>query len=83
MVCAIFDVPPSTTAMNYRLVCKRFFQALIAAFVLLFGVYVVRGQPAGAAAIDAALWSVISAAIFAAVVARNIRRNSACAMCRE
>jgi hypothetical protein len=69
--------------MNYRFVCKRFVQAFVAAFVLLFALYIVRGQPTAKAAVDAALWSVISAGIFSAAVMRNIRRKSACVVCQQ
>ena len=69
--------------MNYRPICKRFVQAFIATFVLLFVVYATRGQSAASAAADAVLWSVISAGVFSAAVMRNIRRKSTCAICQQ
>lgn len=69
--------------MNYTLVVKRFVQAAIIAFALLFTVYLLRGQPLAQAAGDAALWSLISAAIYAAVLIRKLRRHPACAVRRD
>lgn len=69
--------------MNYKLVCKQFFQAFSVAFVLLSAVYALRGRPAILAATEAGIWALVSAVIYSAVVVRNIRRNAACTVGRE
>lgn len=69
--------------MNYTLVVKRFVQAALVAYALLFAVYLLRGRPLAQAAGDAALWSLISASIYVAVLIRKLRRHPACAVRRD
>jgi hypothetical protein len=62
---------------------KRFVQVAALAFITLTLVYVLRGRHAIDAAVEAAFWSLISAAIFvgSAIYYRKTKRD--CKLCVE
>lgn len=69
--------------MHLPFTAKRFLQVFAIAFVVLTAVYMLRGQPASGALRDAALWSLITAAIAAGATLYYRRTNKACKLCVE
>jgi hypothetical protein len=69
--------------MSIGFLAKRFAQVFAIGFAILTFTYIVRGQPATQAARDAALWSLIAAAIFvgSAIYYRKTKKD--CALCVE
>jgi len=62
---------------------KRFLLVLVAAFAIICGVQLLKGQDFEYSATQGALWGVISAAIFTAAQYRQMRRAQHCALCQD
>lgn len=62
---------------------KRFFVVFTGAFLILFAVYLARGQPASAAAKDSALWSALATIIFLVTRIYRSRKGEHCKLCGD
>jgi len=69
--------------VRVRFVGKRCLQLFIGAFAVLTSVCLFRGQALKGAMKDAALWSLLSAAIFAGAVVYYDQKNKPCDLCRD
>jgi hypothetical protein len=62
---------------------KRFFVVFSGAFLVLFAVYLVRGQSPTAAAKESALWSALATIIFIATRLYRSRKGEHCELCGD
>jgi hypothetical protein len=84
MGCAtLIAVHQGVQLVKIGFVAKRFFQVFVTVLVTLASVYVLRGQQIRGAMKDAAVWALISGAIFAGTVVYNHQKNKPCDLCRD
>jgi hypothetical protein len=62
---------------------RRFFLALVVAFAVIATSHLVRGRGLNHAVTEAAIWSVLSAAVFTVGRYFQARRGQHCAICRD
>ena len=62
---------------------KRFVTVLLGAFIIIGGAQLLKGHDLAYAATQAAIWSVLSAAVFTTARFFQARRGQHCAICKD
>ncbi|WP_342117577.1 hypothetical protein [Pseudoduganella sp. OTU4001] len=62
---------------------KRFLVVLVGAFVVIGAAQLLKGHEPEYAAREAAIWSIITAAVFTGARFRQARRGQNCAICKD
>lgn len=69
--------------MKFSFWLKRFSAVFVSVFIVLAGVYLLRGRETKDALSEALIWSSVSTIIFAVTSVYYVRRGISCALCND